>query len=484
MKLDLSGSEVVRAALTEEQERAIAQMYLDLSRQAHAEAERLKLYGTNTSAAMRAIQLEELARQLSAQHAAAMGRLNGQLQGAVGTMAGAVGNDMAGWLQSVGLAPISGAYSHVPAQAIEAIISGALYKGDWSLSDALWQNNQAVRDDIYRVIAEGMALNRTTYDIAKDLEKYLNPHARKDWDWGKVYPGTRLKVDYSAQRLARTMIAHAYQYALVETCRNNPFVVGFIWHSVLQERTCDLCEERDGQFYGKNELPLDHPNGLCWWEAYMPDDLTAIGERLGDWVNGGSDPALDGFAAALFGTTPHRDSQGRFFMHTNERIANSISLPALTTINRRGMTQLTSHARQLLLDVKGYEPGTEFAKLIPLDNMARVTTIKGGIGYVDIGQGLNEPYAMLHNHGSGLLFSLADLYNFAINKNMRVIGAIGNGGQVYLAEKVTQIDIRAVRDVVAGYEKAFRGANGINRIRIIQKLCEELTEYGIRTIGT
>ena len=153
--------------------------------------------------------------------------------------------------------------------------------------------------DIDKIVAEGVALNKSAYDIAKDLERYINPTARKEWDWSKVYPGTNRVIDYNAQRLARTLVAHAYQQSLERTCEKNPFVTGYKWVSANSDRTCELCKERDGQIYEKGDLPLDHPNGLCTFIAVIPDSMTDISNRLADWAKGKSDSALDEFAESL-----------------------------------------------------------------------------------------------------------------------------------------------------------------------------------------
>lgn len=104
-------------------------------------------------------------------------------------------------------------------------------------------------------------MNKSAFDIAKDLEEYVDPKAKKSWDWKKVYPGVSSKIDYSAQRLARTMPAHAYQQSLEATVKNNPFIDGYIWHSGTGKRTCEICRERDGKFLQKESclwtIPTD-----------------------------------------------------------------------------------------------------------------------------------------------------------------------------------------------------------------------------------
>ena len=148
-------------------------------------------------------------------------------------------------------------------------------------------------------MAAGVAANKSAYEIAKDLEQYVNPNAKKEWDWSKVYPGTTKKVDYNAQRLARTMVSHAYQQSLLATTKHNPFVTGYRWRSAHVSRTCELCNERDGQVYSADDLPLDHPNGMCTFLVELSGSLTDVADRLGNWVNGAEDPELDNWYKSM-----------------------------------------------------------------------------------------------------------------------------------------------------------------------------------------
>ena len=64
---------------------------------------------------------------------------------------------------------------------------------------------------------------------------------------------------------------------------------------------CEICEERDGKEFDKDDLPLDHPNGMCTFEAVM-ESMDTIGERLGDWAAGKADPEIDTWAQDLYGS--------------------------------------------------------------------------------------------------------------------------------------------------------------------------------------
>lgn len=206
-------------------------------------------------------------------------------------------------LLSIDIKGLSGTFSYIPERVVNNLITGKLYSGKWSLSKSIWTGNRRVKKDLSTIIAQGLTENKSTYDIAKDLEKYVNPSARKDWNWSKVYPGTNRVVDYNAQRLARTLIQHAYQSSLTQTVSDNPFVQKIRWNAAHSHRVCEVCKERDGKLYPKDKLPLDHPNGMCFFTVEIEDSMMDISNRIADWANGKKDKGMDKFAKSMFPDT-------------------------------------------------------------------------------------------------------------------------------------------------------------------------------------
>lgn len=286
-----------RVRITKAQSRAIAQMYKDLSGEIAKEAQGLGLKA-NVSSIIRKSYLDGLSKQINQELRAISTAQNLTIRSNMNRMAAAVVASNQKFLNKIGF-NIKGAYSYVPSDVVKEIASGNLYEGRWNLSSAIWKNTVKTQSDINMIVAKGVAGQKSTYEIAKDLEAYVNPNKRKDWQWAKVYPGTAKVVDYSAQRLARTMISHAYQDSFVRTTQKNPFVTEYRWLASGGDRMCEICAERDGQVYEKDELPLDHPNGMCTFEAVIPDSYEAIADRLADWVKGNDDPDLDEFAYDL-----------------------------------------------------------------------------------------------------------------------------------------------------------------------------------------
>lgn len=110
-------------------------------------------------------------------------------------------------------------YMSIPTSVVNDIRNGKIYNEKWYLSDAIWRDQKSKLDEINYIISKGVAEGKSTYDIAKDLEQYVDPTAKKDWAWSKVYPGTAKRIDYNAQRLARTAISHAYEQCTVQQAK-------------------------------------------------------------------------------------------------------------------------------------------------------------------------------------------------------------------------------------------------------------------------
>lgn len=205
---------------------------------------------------------------------------------------------------------IHNAFSYVPDQVIRNIINGNIYQDGWTLSSAIWGYNKKTQDALNKIISIGTAQGKSALEIAKQLEQYVDPSARKSvktiqsWRYDKA--GNKIKdsvyfgrIDYNALRLARTLISHAYQQSFENVNRNDPFVVGYRWlTSNFHGRVCDICRGREGRIFKKNELPLDHPNGMCTFEAVIPDSMTDIAKKIGKWYQApvGTYPDIDKYA--------------------------------------------------------------------------------------------------------------------------------------------------------------------------------------------
>lgn len=248
---------------------------------------------TAVSDSLKKFQLRELEKSIDRDLAEIRTSTQAHIIGSMNTISQAVAQSNADWLASMGL-NFSFSVASVPPDVVANLVSGKVYADNWQFSKRIWGDYRSSKGDVSNIVARGIAENKSAFEIAQDLEKYVSPSAAKPWDWSKVYPGCKKKIDYNAQRLARTLSAHAYQQSVIETAKRNPFTTRVEWHSAMVERTCPICEARNGQIYELGKVPMDHPNGLCCIYPVLDKSLEDISNILADWVNGEGDADMNG----------------------------------------------------------------------------------------------------------------------------------------------------------------------------------------------
>lgn len=290
-------AEAAKAAIMASQQKEIAKLYEDWADEI---GERAKYYShkSTASAPVSERYYRELQKQLRQTSQEVSNEIYKKIKSNIYTIADAVVSDNVKWLESFGFSSdgLNAAFSYVPHEIVQNLITGQIYDSGWSLSSRIWGDNEQTLKDIYQVMAKGLAENKPIYEIAKDLESYVRPSAMLPWnlrmaDGKKIY---KKQVDYNAQRLARTLVQHGYQQSFIATTQKNPFITEYVWRS-NGSRVCDLCKARDGVHYKKTELPMDHPNGMCTMEPVVVDDMI---DQLADWFNSpdGTYPEIDAFA--------------------------------------------------------------------------------------------------------------------------------------------------------------------------------------------
>lgn len=297
-------AEAAKAAIMASQQKEIAKFYEDWADEI---GERAKYYShkSNVSAPVSERYYKELQKQLRATSQQVSNEVYKKIKGNIYLISDAVVKDNIDWLASFGFSMegLNAAFSYVPDEIVRSLITGQIYENGWSLSQRIWSDNEKTLKDIYQVMAKGLAENKPIYEIAKDLEAYVRPGVRLPWNL-TAPDGVRIfkkQVDYNAQRLARTLVQHGYQQSFVAVTKNNPFITEYVWRSD-GSRVCELCKARDGQHYKKDELPLDHPNGMCTMEPVVVKNMV---DQLADWFNSpnGTYPEIDVFAKN-FGYSP------------------------------------------------------------------------------------------------------------------------------------------------------------------------------------
>ena len=251
---------------------------------------------TDESSVARRMYFEELRGEIQQQLNYIDGNLNTLITGNVNDMIVNTMSVNSAYLNSMGF----NYYTTNPAIITDMsnrILTGQLYGGNWTLSDAIWSNSAAIQGEISRIISRGILQGQSTYQIAKKIEKYVNPNYSR-----VVASGTRGRVDYNAQRLTRTTIQHAYQEAFVRATQNNPFIIGYKWETSGAANVCQLCMDRETtDEYGlgegvfpKDDLPLDHPNGNCTFSIVSVYSEDEIHDMVDDWENNAGDFEMDG----------------------------------------------------------------------------------------------------------------------------------------------------------------------------------------------
>lgn len=200
------------------------------------------------------------------------------------------------------------AYS-VNNDVIGKILQGGLYKDNRSLSERIWRHSNNTMNDIQHIITKGMAEQKSYLEMIKDLEKYVDPKSKKPWNFGTVYPNLKSKqVDFNAQRLLRTSINHSFFASNMTKAKENPYIEAVHWNlsGAHYERQVkrfgeDICDEYTNQDryklgagnFPKDNVPLPHPQCLCYQTMVIPKSLDEIGKELGLWLRGVENPTLD-----------------------------------------------------------------------------------------------------------------------------------------------------------------------------------------------
>ncbi len=210
---------------------------------------------------------------------------------------------------------------------LQAILQAAddLILEGLKLSGRIWQLDRQSRDGINRIIMQGLTEQRSAWDIANDLEKFLGADAALPrWTSSRLYGLTKTDiasgdrtglitdtagrsqgVSYNALRLARTEIQRVNNLANDQQMAKMPWIEQEQINLSPSHPEPDECDDvanggdnGDGVYpKGEVELPV-HPNCLCFKTAIQ--DLAAFGDQLSDWVRTGQGfPAMDRYAADL-----------------------------------------------------------------------------------------------------------------------------------------------------------------------------------------
>ena len=191
-------------------------------------------------------------------------------------------------------------------KVVNQMIQGGIYHDGKGLSDRIWDTAKTSGNKMSIAINSCIAQGMGAAEMSQNLKEFaMGGH--HTWSRNKIKeklgPGYARKysggLDYEALRLARTTLTHQAQIAVINSNKINPYLQFVKWHSTHQAgRTCQLCIDRDQQIFSINEVPLDHPNGMCWIEPVYSIDgkteatLEEIAEDMKAWAEGGKNSKL------------------------------------------------------------------------------------------------------------------------------------------------------------------------------------------------
>lgn len=180
-------------------------------------------------------------------------------------------------------------------------------KTGYRLSDRLWNQHQETRDAIDRRLRRSIREGTSAVDLARDLERHLNPEWRPLRDEAGALvdrtqgPGVLTRAPYErtgpnftggvqraryittladggfgsfpARRLARTEITRIHGAATIETAKVTPGLLGVRWRLSASHPARDRCDSHASEssaglpsgVYAVDEVPgyPDHPFCLC-----------------------------------------------------------------------------------------------------------------------------------------------------------------------------------------------------------------------------
>lgn len=180
--------------------------------------------------------------------------------------------------------------------SVKQLIAGEYYKDGKTLSKRIWNITGDNCNKIDTIIKDNIAKGANVKDLAKELEKYVNPKNRitpktfKDGIGGD-------NISYQARRLARTSITHAQTETMIQNSKKNPFSKGLKWnlsasHSSRMHGKKDICDDYEGRVFKPDEVPLQHPNCLCYFTEVLEDFDKCI-KMMNNWSNGETIPDID-----------------------------------------------------------------------------------------------------------------------------------------------------------------------------------------------
>jgi hypothetical protein len=200
----------------------------------------------------------------------------------------------------------------------------------FNLSDRVWNLSGNFRDEIQRIIDEGIGEGLSADNMSRRLRQYLNEpnklFRRVRDEHGQLHlskaakgyhPGSGVyRSSYkNAMRLARTEINMAYHEQAYECWQKLDFIVGFRVVLSAQHPVYDICDNLQGEYPKDFKFLGWHPQCMCHTIALIKGEdgeVKNVPENFRKWVDENADRiAVSGYK----GTTPYFLSDNDKYVH-------------------------------------------------------------------------------------------------------------------------------------------------------------------------
>lgn len=138
---------------------------------------------------------------------------------------------------------------------IRSIVNSSFQNADWSTR--LWDNQDALRSELSRLLNRGIVQGKNPRELARDLRKQFDTSI------------------YNAERLMRTETARVQQDVFLDSA-DQADVEEYIF--IAEPDACPICSAIDGEVFkakdaviGENAYPI-HPNCRCSQALYVDRD--------------------------------------------------------------------------------------------------------------------------------------------------------------------------------------------------------------------
>lgn len=145
----------------------------------------------------------------------------------------------------------------------DAIVNGSFHSG--TFSDRIWQYQSLMREDLGRLLQQGLIQGKNARALTKDLQKYLIGENMQKMGGAA----------YCMQRLMRTELARVQTEAQKQSFVRNGFDM---YEFIVNGGCCDICAGLSGKHFkvdkmmpGENAPPM-HPHCRCSTAAYEDDE--------------------------------------------------------------------------------------------------------------------------------------------------------------------------------------------------------------------